>query len=389
MERDIGYGVNKQCNSLVSATETGIHLSDLQKEVDGITELPLYSVFGIGDYNPRRLIAVSNGLTFPVWISKEEQSKIGLPNSDSLIPHVNTPIYDVSEGFGLQIAELNSLIDTSHHILRQSALDIRSRQEALMMNDPRADGWLGIASFYGKLNAVSERVLLRAAKFGTGEEQITAQNLLILHNTKAILRVVCQNVWKGDFEKSDLFQEGVIGFLKAIDTCDVLAENRFLTFAQWRILKEIQNANTYRGHPIPIPIKLMEKVIQFRALRMQDPDMTTAQIAKELRVKEKKISVIQGVAQMYFSDTDMKEEAIDGMKRHDHHSPTEEIALGRTIHDQMCRHIADRFLTYPKHLQNVLSEMMKGKRKVLRPEEIALLRQDQELRKLYQDSIAS
>lgn len=77
--------------------------------------------------------------------------------------------------------------------------------------------------------------LIRAAKNGSKE----AEERLVMHNLRLVLRQVFRRFGRIDYDKNDLISIGKIGLIKAINTYDVEKNFRFSSYAVRCIDNEI------------------------------------------------------------------------------------------------------------------------------------------------------
>lgn len=77
--------------------------------------------------------------------------------------------------------------------------------------------------------------LIRAAKNGSKE----AEERLVMHNLRLVLRQVFRRFGRIDYDKNDLISIGKIGLIKAINTYDVEKNFRFSSYAVKCIDNEI------------------------------------------------------------------------------------------------------------------------------------------------------
>jgi RNA polymerase primary sigma factor len=105
-----------------------------------------------------------------------------------------------------------------------------------------------------------ERELLKRSKAGDNE----ARDLLVAHNVR-LIKMVVEKYKNKRVPWDDMFQEGVIGLLKAVDRFDLGKDNRFSTYATWWIIQSVTRFNYDMGRTVRVPCHSHE--ILFRIFR--------------------------------------------------------------------------------------------------------------------------
>lgn len=128
----------------------------------------------------------------------------------------------------------------------------------------------------GEVNAAAQIlgeqfVLFDQIRRGTPEQRKHARRKLTELNTGLTGRVVNSNGWRTKvvemeldraLELDDLFQEGVIGLMRATETYDYTTGFHFSTYANWWIKQSVSRAFESRG-PIRLPMHIRELLNRF------------------------------------------------------------------------------------------------------------------------------
>lgn len=91
----------------------------------------------------------------------------------------------------------------------------------------------------------AEKTVLQAAKI--------AREKLILHNLRLVAKWAVKYARRYGMEADDLFQEGVLGLNRAIDTFDPERRLRFITFAGHWVKQAMDRYAQYNGRTVRIP----------------------------------------------------------------------------------------------------------------------------------------
>lgn len=121
-------------------------------------------------------------------------------------------------------------------------------------------------------------------RLSEGEEN--AKNILVEHNLRLVLKIACKYVVPG-LTLMDLFNEGSIGLMKAIDRFDYKKRFKLSTYATWWIRQAITRSIADKGANIRIPVHVNEKLNKYRiaynrlySLYSREP--TVIELANEL-----------------------------------------------------------------------------------------------------------
>lgn len=93
------------------------------------------------------------------------------------------------------------------------------------------------------------------------------RTLLISHNYRLVMRIAMMNtVHAYHLELMDLFQEGCIGLIKAVDRFDTSQNTRLSTYATWWIRQCIGRAIDVLDRSIRIPVHFLELIRRYRKM---------------------------------------------------------------------------------------------------------------------------
>lgn len=132
-----------------------------------------------------------------------------------------------------------------------------------------------------------------------------AKETLVKSNFRLVISIAKGYRGRGmDFQ--DLFQEGNIGLMKAIDKFDPKRGNKFSTYATWWIRQALSRAVADQGRTIRVPVHASEEQNQLQRIRAQlteklGREPITEELAKELGLPEKKVKKIQSIPAIVIS----------------------------------------------------------------------------------------
>ena len=119
------------------------------------------------------------------------------------------------------------------------------------------------------------------------------QETLIAHNLRLILKIANSYAGKG-LSVDDLIQEGVFGFLYAIDRYDPNKNVKLGTYATWWVKQKITRALSNKARLIRLPVHLtidITKVLgAIRRHNVPYSNKTVSELAKLTRMKESSVS---------------------------------------------------------------------------------------------------
>lgn len=119
-----------------------------------------------------------------------------------------------------------------------------------------------IINKYPSLSYKEEILLLTKMKNG----DIEARNVLVYSNLNKIVYIALQYVDQG-LEFEDLIQEGVLGFIQALDKYNISYDNRFFSYAQYWVKQSITRAIYDKGRIIRLPVHLCEKIKKLKMVQ--------------------------------------------------------------------------------------------------------------------------
>lgn len=90
---------------------------------------------------------------------------------------------------------------------------------------------------------------------------LKARNKIINHNLKLVINVALNYVAKG-LELDDLIQEGITGYIRAIELFNPNKENKLSTYAVWWIRQRITRALSNKSRTIRLPVHIATEVTQ-------------------------------------------------------------------------------------------------------------------------------
>lgn len=138
------------------------------------------------------------------------------------------------------------------------------------------------------LTAQEEATLGRRARAGDRR----AADALIMANLKLVSTLARR--YDQSLPTQDLYQEGCIGLMNAVNHFDPNRGNRFSTYAAWWIRESINRAISNKSRVIRLPVHLNELMTKIRRVRCQltlrlGKQPTVQQIALELGEKPERI----------------------------------------------------------------------------------------------------
>lgn len=121
-------------------------------------------------------------------------------------------------------------------------------------------------------------------------------------NLRLVLHIAKPYVGLSDLSLDDLFQEGVMGLMRAADKYDHTLGYKFSTYATWWIRQSITRSLADRGTTIRLPVHVYEDVLRLKRahklLGQAHPERRTsmAELADELAWTIDKVHFIQQIA---------------------------------------------------------------------------------------------
>lgn len=129
-----------------------------------------------------------------------------------------------------------------------------------------------------------------------------AKETMIMANLRLVLHIAKPYVGLSDLSLDDLFQEGVMGLMRAADKYDHTLGYKFSTYATWWIRQSITRSLADRGATIRLPVHVYDDVLRLKRahklLGQAHPERRTsmAELADELAWAIDKVHFIQQIA---------------------------------------------------------------------------------------------
>ncbi len=199
-----------------------------------------------------------------------------------------------------QIAELRKEIKVNEAQDLALSFDIEDMIKNSTMDDPVKMYLKDI----GRIPLLSPNEELELAKrVADGDEE--AKRKLVESNLRLVVSIAKRYSRPGrpnpNMQFLDLIQEGNQGLIKVVDKFDYTKGFRFSTYAHWWIKQAITRAIADQGRTIRIPVHMVETLNRLgRAGRKLSQELgrepTTAELAKEMDMDERKIAEIQKIS---------------------------------------------------------------------------------------------
>ncbi|MBX7105821.1 MAG: RNA polymerase sigma factor RpoD/SigA [Gemmataceae bacterium] len=149
------------------------------------------------------------------------------------------------------------------------------------------------------LSADQEKEL--AYRIETGDNE--ARDRMVRANLRLVVNIARGYSGKG-LALQDLIEEGNLGLLRAVEGFDPTMNTRFSTYASYWIKQSIKRALVNTAKTIRIPAYMVELLAKWRRANNQLTDKlgrvpTHEEIAKELGLPKKKLSIIKKAIRVY------------------------------------------------------------------------------------------
>jgi len=149
------------------------------------------------------------------------------------------------------------------------------------------------------LTAKEEKELAYQIIAGSGE----ARERMVRANLRLVVNIARSYTGKG-LALQDLIEEGNLGLLRAVEGFDPGMNTRFSTYASYWIKQSIKRALINSAKTIRIPAYMVELLTKWRrATAKLDDELgrppTQEEIAKELGLPKKKLSIVKKAIQLY------------------------------------------------------------------------------------------
>lgn len=149
------------------------------------------------------------------------------------------------------------------------------------------------------------------------ERATQATEAMILANLRLVLHVARPYVGLSDLTLDDLFQEGVMGLMRAAEKYDHTLGYKFSTYATWWIRQSVTRALADRGTTIRLPVYVYGDVLRLKRahklLSQAHPERRVAmgELADELNWTIDKVHFLQQVAAFIPASLDERLEGFD------------------------------------------------------------------------------
>jgi RNA polymerase primary sigma factor len=149
------------------------------------------------------------------------------------------------------------------------------------------------------LTAKEEKELAR--RIAEGEKE--ARDRMVRANLRLVVNIARAYAGKG-LPLQDLIEEGNLGLLRAVEGFDPDMDTRFSTYASYWIKQSIKRALINSAKTIRIPAYMVELLSKWRkATAKLDDELgrppTQEEVAKELGLPKKKLSIVRKAIQLY------------------------------------------------------------------------------------------
>ena len=174
------------------------------------------------------------------------------------------------------------------------------------------------------LREINETALLSAQeekdlsnRISMGEKE--ARDHMVRANLRLVVNIARAYANKG-LPLQDLIEEGNLGLLRAVEGFDPDMDTRFSTYASYWIKQSIKRALINSAKTIRIPAYMVELLTKWRrATAKLDDELgrppTQEEVAKELGLPKKKLSIVKKAIQLYNTTPQTDEE--DGWSMND------------------------------------------------------------------------
>ncbi len=151
------------------------------------------------------------------------------------------------------------------------------------------------------LSAQQEKDLAYRIETGDGE----ARDQMVRANLRLVVNIARGYTGKG-LGLQDLIEEGNLGLLRAVEGFDPSMNTRFSTYASYWIKQSIKRALVNTAKTIRIPAYMVELLAKWRRATSKLTDdlgrpPTHEEVAKELGLPKKKLSIIKKAIRVYNS----------------------------------------------------------------------------------------
>jgi RNA polymerase primary sigma factor len=238
-----------------------------------------------------------DALGISVENASETRDEIEISNVDA-VDSVDGGLHDSFERFDVRLRSLSSRLLTAEEEVelgRQMELGRRAQRE-LEEGVSRSEEHDRLIELGGK-----------------------AKETMIMANLRLVLHIAKPYVGLSDISLDDLFQEGVLGLMRATDKYDHTLGYKFSTYATWWIRQSITRSLADRGTTIRLPVHVYEDVLRLKRahklLGQAHPERRTSmvELADELAWTIDKVHFIQQIAAFVPASLDEKLDGYDDL----------------------------------------------------------------------------
>lgn len=130
---------------------------------------------------------------------------------------------------------------------------------------------------------------------------IEARNTIIERNIGLVLSCAGKMSWQSPDGIEDVFQEGVLGLMRAIATYEPKRNLAFSTYAMWWIKQRIMRHWADTRNLIRVPVWAQDIRRQYKKLRVTYPEMSNAEICEMIaRIRDYTLKAIKEVVELKF-----------------------------------------------------------------------------------------